>query len=75
MKGKLHEEGLEQDPLNIAFATYFHLYLYFHMYLYLYLCLWNLHLLNDEIEVVPASVGKETRVERKSNQSGVLRFK
>ena len=34
----------------------------------------HLHLLNDEVEVVPTSVGKEAGVEGKRNKRGILRI-
>ena len=68
------------ETLHVAIHLYSYLCLCLYLSLYLYfclflcLCLGNLHLLNDEIEVVPASVGKQTRVEWECNQGGVLRL-
>ena len=56
----------------MAFEHVLYLYLYLHLYLYFHLYLWNLHFLNDEVEVVPAGVSKQARVEGKGNQGGIL---
>ena len=46
----------------------------FFVFVFVCLYLWNLHLLNDEVEVVPTSVGKEAGVEGKRNKRGILRI-
>ena len=46
----------------------------FFVFVFVCLYLWNLHLLNDEVEVVPTSVGKQAGVEGKRNQRRILRI-
>ena len=46
----------------------------FFVFVFVCLYLWNLHLLNDEVEVVPPSVGKQAGVEGKRNKRRILRI-